>query len=921
MGQFTNRLRLHVLTLALLAGLAPASFAAGELEPKTLRDFSRGLVTSADPTLIPDNAAQDLANVDLEDGSIRKRRGTIKANSTEIGDGQDVRFVHEYIDQSGNFWLISVSSNTIYKSNDGGATNTVGTNSLGVLSTSRFQAANAFGKVYLVSGTTNTITFNGTSFAQHTQSPLGNVTAFFAGRLWIGMGSTLYGSRVSDDTDWTDSGVDDADAFSAVIRYLDGYSITALVPFGPDLLVFKSYSIDRLVINNDGLTFSLVPVTSNLGTNFPETVKVGENRVMWLAHDGFYSYNGSVIKRISENLQPTIAPLSQLASAARSYSETTQTQFQAGTSTGTSANVVADSVVLSTWTATDTSGTDYAAGSLTNVTTQTVSGALYLSTNSNNVLNHDFEDGASAIFAAPDNWILPASGFGTANGVSFLAQSGTRGLLVGEYTADATVTVSVLDADGVFISTISSFSTTVLTNNTWVQRSLTMTPFAGRNIRVRFVFAPNGPTPGNAATETFLANGDTITFWIYDSASTGAHDIVIDNVENGRSTIYAGSFTSRGLDSSFTTPKWLPSTPTYTANGHTVTFQTESSTNSVNWQSPVSWSPGSAPASADRRYIRYSVSISTASSGSGMPFINDVTLAARNTSGRYVSSAINTTGASSWLPLTGNSSTNDGSLTYEIYTDTNGAVTMQNGNVVAGSFISSQTISNGSIPTIATAAFAFFGSTFSITVGTQAPQLDDFTVSWAEGNSSLFPAGLYWDRVYYCALAVNSATENDTIFNFDRNDSWTLYTGLPVRSFTTYRNRPYFGAGSDGFIVRMQVDDRYRDYDDAAISAFWLSKDFDFGYPLTSKSLLRYYVTGEAEPLGNATFGYGVERGTLTSTAYSLNQTGFFRQVVKPTSLLYSEGIQHRFRISDSTLDGPMSILSITGRWNVNTNP
>jgi hypothetical protein len=31
--------------------------------------------------------------------------------------------------------------------------------------------------------------------------------------------------------------------------------------------------------------------------------------------------------------------------------------------------------------------------------------------------------------------------------------------------------------------------------------------------------------------------------------------------------------------------------------------------------------------------------------------------------------------------------------------------------------------------------------------------------------------------------------------------------------------------------------------------------------------------------------------------------------------------LQHRFRVSDDTLDGAMSVLSITGQWRKNTNP
>jgi len=123
---------------------------AVDLEPVTIRDFSTGLVTDRDSTLLPDGAAQDLQNVDVDDGSIRKRYGSVKVNSTALGDGEAVRLLHPYTDQSVTFWLLAVSSNTIYKSNDGGNTFSVGTGGYGLCGTTRLQAVNGFGNAYFV---------------------------------------------------------------------------------------------------------------------------------------------------------------------------------------------------------------------------------------------------------------------------------------------------------------------------------------------------------------------------------------------------------------------------------------------------------------------------------------------------------------------------------------------------------------------------------------------------------------------------------------------------------------------------------------------------------------------------------------------------------------------------------------------------
>jgi uncharacterized protein (UPF0303 family) len=898
--------------------LIGASAFAAELEPKTIRDFTPGLYTDADSSIIPDGASQDLQNVDVEDGSIRKRFGSIKVNSSAIGNGQSVRLTHYYVDSSATHWILTISSNTIYKSNDGGATNTVGTSAMGISATTRFQAANGFNNVYFVSESTNVIEFDGSSFSQNTAAPLGSAVAFFAERLWIGQNSILYGSRVADDTDWTDDGIDDADAFQATVHNNDGYPIRAMVPFGPDLLIFKDYSIDRLIINSDGLTFTLVPVISTLGTQFPETVKVADNRVVWLAHDGVYAYNGSTIKRISENVQPTFEGLAQLSASGRSYTETTQAQFVAGTSSGTSATIIADSVLLSTWTDTDTEAADFAAGTLTNVSTSAIPGAITISLSDTDVLNNSFENGTSA---DADNWTLDDTAVVRRVGVLSVItpKSGSYQMSIKGTSSLGTNQIRVTLENSSYAEI--GVSTFPIQTSAYQQYTYAGTaPQLGQMVYLR-ITAKNLSGGGSFSilSDQFVYSGTPPTFWGVYEVYLGAYYLLVDLVEHGRSSVGTGSFTSQTFDTTLSSPLWLSSTPTYTLNGNTLSFYTQSSTDSVSWDSRVAWTPGSAPTSASKRYVRYQVEFSTGASGSALPFVSDVTLSARSSSGRYKSSHAALTGISGWAVFGANSTTDGGSITYEIYTDTDTTMPLVSG--VPTQFVSSQTITVGGTPTISTNTYAVVCATFSITSATQAPQMDDFTIRWSEGDSSLYPVAMFWNQRYYIALAVNSSTENDEIFIYDRNGAWTRYTGIPVGSMTPYRNRPYIGT-TDGFIIRINEDGRYKDYDDAAIDAYWISKDFDLGYPVTTKSLVRYYLTGDYDTAGAVTFTYGVERGTLTGTSHDQDDTtGFWRKVIKPTSTTYSEGIQHRFKFANSASDSPMSIISVTGRWNLNTNP
>lgn len=900
---------------------------AVDLEPVTIRDFSTGLVTDRDSTLLPDGASQDLQNVDVEDGSIRKRPGSIKLNSTALGAGEAVRLLHAYTDQSVTFWLLAVSSNTIYKSNDGGNTFSVGTGGYGLSGTTRLQAVNGFGNAYFVSESTNALEFNGTAFSQNTSIPLGAAVAFFAERLWVAQNSIIYGSRVADDTDWVDDGVDDADAFSGTVRNNDGYSIRAMVPFGSDLFIFKDFSIDRLILNSDGLTFSLLPVTSNLGTSYPETVKVADNRIVWLGHDGVYAYNGSTLQRISENIQPTFEGLAQLSAAGRSYIETTQTQFAAGQSSGVTSGILEDSVVLSTWTDTDTTADDFAAGTLTNLSTSTYPGTIALEFTSADTTEsfssvNQIDNSVKTRVAYPVTYtsytsisafVSTAAASGVGPGLLVTVGSGTPQIKSIVYTSSSGAPAveyysssftACTGSSGVFVCVAPAISTSVPAGTWWVGVALNVTPTG--------MYNPIGSLSGGAGKKY---NGS----W---SALANSYPYMNGYVRVSAQSVTGvatGTFVSQTFDTGLAnSPQWLATTPTYATNGNTVSFFTQTSTDGASWEAREPWTPGSSPTSTASRYIRYHVDMSTGSAFTSAPFVSDVTLSARQTSGRYLSQPVSLSGITSWGVFGANHVLNSGNITYEIYTDTDTTMPL-----VAGSptqFVSSQTVVIGGIPAVATAPYAVVGATFAITAATQEPQLDDFTLRWNEGDSTLYPAGLFWNQRYHISLAVGATDYNDEMFIYDQNSAWTRYTGLPASSLAVYRNQPYLGT-PDGYVVRFNEAGRYRDYDDDAIAAYWVSKDNDFGYPITTKSLMRYYLTGNYAVGATLTFGYGVERGVLTEATYSQAQTGFWRKSVVPSSVSYSEGIQHRFKFSNSTIDSPMSVLSVTGQWRRNTNP
>lgn len=164
-------------------------------------------------------------------------------------------------------------------------------------------------------------------------------------------------------------------------------------------------------------------------------------------------------------------------------------------------------------------------------------------------------------------------------------------------------------------------------------------------------------------------------------------------------------------------------------------------------------------------------------------------------SSTYVSTSFALGSISTFGQFSAVSTLNGGTLSYAIYTDSDTTKTITSGAPVAGTFLSSQTITSGSIPTISTAAYAFFSESFTITSQTQTPTTDLLSLAWNEGNTTKTPSAWFRQR-YWLGVSYNSAT-NNRVLVFDKNRQWQRYSGISAASLAIYNGGLFFG-NSDG---------------------------------------------------------------------------------------------------------------------------
>jgi len=617
------------------------------------------------------------------------------------------------------------------------------------------------------------------------------------GRIW-GAGvpnteRTIYVSAFNDGTDWTvpSSPVDDDPVQFVVGGALDENLSVLHASFLGRVMWFKNTSFGG-VLGVDRSDFEVRTYSDKTGTAYKDSIQdcagflrfLGPLRTVW-------EFNGTDLVKISEDIDNLIGTAIQGDARGRTFVYATQTDFNTGSSYRTSNSISPSDVVLSSWTGTDTSSTNFSGGTASSMDFTTTPGNLELQQNNTNVTNNSFESSESG------NWTLAD---GAARSL-LVAKSGSYSVVL------AQPSTSECSSGFSFYATLYGVSPSVqlsqnsvscasLSDDTWYQMTLNTSAGDGKNVYVVISF-----DDGYAQSIPFYGSGESLTVWFYKLPVAGpggsgstSYYVFADLVEGGRSSIVSGNFTSRTFDTNLSSPTWnvgSVSANGLVTNGNSITWGTQSSNDGSSWETEAGWTVPSAPTSGKKRYFRYKVYMSTAISSSGIPYITDVTFSADETYGGWVGPAISLGSISGFGLYSADAELDGATNTYAIYTDTNTSMTITNGVPVVGTFISSQSVTNGSIPTISTRAYARLGFRFNTTDHTQDPELHSISLAWTEGSllrvASGFPNQRYW-----LSVAISSAA-NNTVLVYDKRRQWQKYVGINANAMAVYSGSQFFG--------------------------------------------------------------------------------------------------------------------------------
>ena len=280
-------------------------------------DFRGGLNLRRDAFLLSENESPDLLNVDVDPrGGVRLRRGV--EPWVAAGPGGPIKAIVPF-ESSTVSRIVVQREDGIVRQLSGGVWSNVGAPldlDGGIMRGATFK-----NKLYLTDGVAAPSSFDGTTVTALTQTynadldnpnngdmPKCKVMAVWQGCMFVANtneSGTAFPNRVrwshpNFPEDYVDFHFIDIDTGH------DGDEITALVPFGDRLLVFKHKSI-HAIYGEPPLSFRVYPVSQELGAPSQEaTVSTDVGVFFFSWPEGVHLFDGSTPKYLFERLQPAV---------------------------------------------------------------------------------------------------------------------------------------------------------------------------------------------------------------------------------------------------------------------------------------------------------------------------------------------------------------------------------------------------------------------------------------------------------------------------------------------------------------------------------------------------------------------------------------------------------------------------------------
>ena len=853
----------HLLLLAALAapGWGQEAAIPGPPEPiiTVIPGFECGLVTNFASHLIQDGCLQEAENVVFgRDYGVSKRKGRSNFSTAEICSS-NVRRLYNFVAADGTRRVVALCGDGLYEAESDGVFAVVA-GSTGLPTGLATDCVAGLAKLWCVNLVNGLFFWDGTSTGTVSGAPRAGLVDIFRNRLILadvsGARSSLYLSGYLDGEDWTIGTKSTSPAIIQLKGANDGDRIKCLMGTHQDAFIIGTEFNLYALYGFSNSSFELRERSREAGCLYDSTVQERDGELLWLSRRGVEKMVGPQIDwTAGDNVRNVVDGIVSAAAEERLATDTSQADFQAGNLTASgvgapiSATISAGSLVPSSWTAVDTSSSDFAAATnQTNVSTNVTGSVNIFQQGHAGFINNGME---SQTYAT--NWTElngSACTSSTCGSMIIDLTAPQFGLAEAEVNAacGSSVTTRILDSSNVTLLSSSAYLTNGMTA---VSHTFDLSTLTVSMIKVSF------DTNGAGVRSVAFVRGSSFTYNVTDGNSGGSCNMTWDSPQNS-SYVSSGTFLSQCFDTVFSTPTWglfSASVSSDTNSGLSFRVQAASSCSGV-WDSLASQTLDSVIAGHNgKRYGRYEGAFTLNSTTNTPAAINSATLNATTTG--YFISQCRSPGAniSSWGLFQCNFTNNGGSFSFAIATGTTcGAATATNATWTA------QT--NNTAISIATGAFVSYRVLFDLDVGTETPTLNDCTINWTEGGGAPEPASAVFEHSYHLFFTTNSTVGavNSHALVLDYRNRWSQWSAMPITSAVVYNRQ--FLAGSNSVVGRVyKLYDTYADAGASIVSKV-RTKDYDGGDWTRLKSPISAFVEvlGSTVSADNADLTFNVYR-------------------------------------------------------------
>jgi hypothetical protein len=885
--------RLLSIALLLIGGFVRAETGA------VIGPFS-GLNDTDNSLIIGQNQAQDLLNVEISPGgkSVLKRRGFGQAFATDITTSP-IHGTYSFYDATGNEVALAFNDSRLTASVNGATPTTLF--STGTVAAT-WQCTDSLGYAYCASSAREpVIKTNGATYSQFPMTSTGTMVTATTQRLatagFSGTPSQINLSKANDFATWA-TGPLATDAYTETIS-APGSRITHITHACGNLVWFKNASFGMLINPDDQFNAQNVTVSPTIGTL--DNSSVYYNGILhFRSQDGhFYDFDCASLQKMSSDIENTVGASGNRI--ANSWTETAQTDWDSGAfyPEGNFSTTISDGdIILSSFTNTDTSGSDFDQGYFSGIDSTTYAGSLalkrYISSDTFSNLNNwsqvngtmiassgyaemtDGEEvykGASITSIKGDITIafdIRSTG-ASASGEDFqvlLATSTDPGELDGYIVAlNAVQASNIYDLyltttsvyGGQFDSDcVSSCGLSVFAGGPPLYiSSSTLGSFNSSYHTIKFT---RNNTTGDMTVSWDGVNKLTATNTAFDTfkniyiAGNFASGVTRFRIDNFYAISNKGNYTSDIFDLNMSSSIIYGSFD-WTIDISTPEFGILTASNSTTgpW-TQIATSSGSN--STSQRYIKYTTTITAIAADTFNTKINDIVLVAKSTGGVFYSAVNNAPNLSEWDVFTNNEQTDGGTIEFYIRSDTNTIAVWQS----TPSWVSQQ---KNSIIVASTGTYFQVRADFSTVYATNTLALNDLTLNWFEGTASDKIYGTYFDNAIWWAVQKGEgATANNAILRYElENQGWTIFD-IPANGFYLRGDDLYFGSSTSGYVYKFGDSDSDNG---SAINSYWKSKDFFGNDPFTENEYRKMSVSAKMVADSSMTVTYTTNGSSSTS--------------------------------------------------------